>query len=68
MTNKNYMVTYTKEGNENFSCVLVEAINEELAEKNFKAFKPDCEFISIREESNPETYIKRGMSVLNNEL
>ena len=67
MTNKNYMVTYTKEGNENFSCVLVEAINEELAEKNFKVFKPDCEFI-IREESNPETYIKRGMSVLNNEL
>lgn len=68
MTNKNYMVTYTKEGNENFSCVLVEAINEELAEKNFKVFKPDCEFIGIREESNPETYIKRGMSVLNNEL
>lgn len=68
MTNKNYMVTYTKEGNENFSCVLVEAINEELAKKNFKVFKPDCEFISIREESNPETYIKRGMSVLNNEL
>ena len=68
MTNKNYMVTYTKEGNENFSCVLVEAINEELAEKNFKVFKPDCEFISIREESNPETYIKRGMSVLNNDL
>lgn len=33
MTNKNYMVTYTKEGNENFSCVLVEAINEELAKK-----------------------------------
>lgn len=68
MTNKNYMVTYTKEGNENFSCVLVEAINEELAEKNFKAFKPDCEFISIREEGNPETYIKRGMSVLNDDL
>lgn len=68
MTNKNYMVTYTKEGNENFSCVLVEAINEEFAEKNFKVFKPDCEFIGIREESNPETYIKRGMSVLNNEL
>lgn len=68
MTNKNYMVTYTKEGNENFSCVLVEAINEELAEKNFKVFKPDCEFIGIREESNPETYIKRGMSVLNNDL
>lgn len=68
MTYKNYMVTYTKEGNENFSCVLVEAINEELAEKNFKVFKPDCEFISIREESNPETYIKRGMSVLNNDL
>lgn len=68
MANKNYMVTYTKEGNENFSCVLVEAINEELAEKNFKAFKPDCEFIGVREESNPETYIKRGMSVLNNEL
>ena len=68
MTNKNYMVTYTKEGNENFSCVLVEAINEELAEKNFKAFKPDCEFIGIREESNPETYIKRGMPVLNNDL
>lgn len=68
MTNKNYMVTYTKEGNENFSCVLVEAINEELAEKNFKVFKHDCEFIGIREESNPETYIKRGMSVLNNEL
>lgn len=68
MTNKNYMVTYTKEGNENFSCVLVEAINEELAEKNFKVFKPDCEFIGVREESNPETYIKKGMSVLNNEL
>lgn len=68
MTNKNYMVTYTKEGNENFSCVLVEAINKEFAEKNFKVFKPDCEFIGIREESNPETYIKRGMSVLNNEL
>lgn len=68
MTNKNYMVTYTKEGNENFSCVLVEAINEELAEKNFKVFKPDCEFIGIREESNPETYIKRGMSVLNDYL
>lgn len=68
MTNKNYMVTYTKKGNENFSCVLVEAINEELAEKNFKVFKPDCEFIGIREESNPETYIKRGMSVLNNDL
>lgn len=68
MTNKNYMVTYTKEGNENFSCVLVEAINEELAEKNFKVFKLDCEFIGIREESNPETYIKRGMSVLNNDL
>lgn len=68
MTNKNYMVTYTKEGNENFSCVLVEAINEEVAEKNFKVFKPDCEFIGIREESNPETYIKRGMSVLNDYL
>lgn len=68
MTNKNYMVTYTEEGNENFSCVLVEAINEELAEKNFKVFKPDCEFIGIREESNPETYIKRGMSVLNDYL
>jgi|GEM_PF-3318328 len=68
MTNKNYMVTYTKEGNKNFNCVLVEAINEELAEKNFKVFKPDCEFIGIREESNPETYIKRGMSVLNDYL
>lgn len=68
MTNKNYMVTYTKEGNKNFNCVLVEAINEELAEKNFKVFKPDCKFIGVREESNPETYIKRGMSVLNNEL
>lgn len=68
MTNKNYMVTYTKEGNENFSCLLVEAINEKLAEKTFKVFKPDCEFIGVREESNPETYIKRGMSVLNNEL
>ncbi len=68
MTYKNYMVTYTREGNKNFSCVLVEAAKEELAEKTFKVFKPDCEFISIREESNPETYIKRGMSVLNNEL
>lgn len=68
MTNKNYMVTYTKEGNKNFCCVLVEANNEKLAEKNFKAFKPDCEFIDIREESNPETYIKRGMSVLNDDL
>lgn len=69
MTNeKTYMVTYTREGNENFSCVLVEETNAELAEKTFKVFKPDCEFISIREESNPETYIKRGMSVLNNEL
>lgn len=68
MTNKNYMVTYTKEGNKNFCCVLVEAINEKLAEKTFKVFKPDCEFIGVREESNPETYIERGMSVLNNEL
>lgn len=68
MANKNYMVTYTKEGNDNFSCVLVEATNEKLAEKNFKTFKPDCEFIGIREESNPETYIKRGMSVLNDDL
>lgn len=68
MTNKNYMVTYTKEDNKNFSCVLVEAFNEEFAEKNFKVFKPDCEFISIREESNPETYIKKGMSVLNGDL
>lgn len=68
MINKNYMVTYTKEGNENFSCVLVEAINEKLAEKFFKVFKSDCEFISIREESNPETYIKKGMSVLNDDL
>ena len=69
MTNeKTYMVTYTREGNENFSCVLVEETNAELAEKTFKVFKPDCEFISIREESNPETYIKRGMSVLNDDL
>lgn len=68
MTNKNYMITYTIEDNENFSCVLVEAINEELAEKTFKVFKPDCEFVSIREESNPETYITKGMSVLNSDL
>ena len=66
MTNKHYMVTYTKEGNENFSCVLVEATDAELAEKKFKAFKPDCEFIGIRDEEYPETFIKRGMSVIDN--
>lgn len=68
MINKNYMVTYTKEDNETFSCVLVEAFNEEFAKKTFKVFKPDYEFISIREENNPETYIRRGMSVLNDDL
>lgn len=66
--NMTYMVTYKAKNSEYFSCVLVEAINEELAEKNFKVFKPDCEFISIREEGNPETYIKRGMSILNDDL
>lgn len=66
--NMTYMVTYKAKNSEYFSCVLVEAINEELAEKFFKMFKPDCEFISIREESNPETYIKRGMPILNDDL
>lgn len=63
-----YMVTYKAKTSEYFSCVLVEAFNEEFAEKSFKVFKPDCEFVSIREESNPETYIKKGISVLNGDL
>lgn len=68
MTNKNYMVTYTREGNKNFCCVLVEATDLILAEKRFKAFKPDCELVSTREEEHPEPFIKRGMSVLNDDL
>ena len=63
MTDKTYMVTYTK-NNKNFCCMLVEATDMELAEKKFKAFKPDCKFIDVREENHPETFIKRGMSII----
>lgn len=61
-----YMVTYKTQNNEYFNCVLVEADDEMSAENKFKLLKPNFEFVGIKEESCPDTYIKRGMTVLNN--
>lgn len=63
-----YMVTYKAKNSKYFSCVLVEADNEMSAEKTFKVFKPDCELIGIREENNPETFIERGMSIIDRDF
>lgn len=68
-----YMVTYkaktseyfSSKTSEYFSCVLVEADDEISAKSRFKLLKPDFEFVGIKEESHPDTYIQRGMTVLN---
>lgn len=60
-----YMVTYKAKDSEHFNCILVEADDEISAKSRFKLLKPDFEFVGIRRENRPDTYIQRGMTVIN---